>query len=687
MCYLFRQAVKASRRKRMKTQKLLEMILTTCFLTVIFAACQQTTQTELIPNAQTNQFTVRLAWSSVATANNQKLNFSQAHWRNNNEVYLGGLDGGMLWSVDSFSQHIYGRTVGEVLGADWSAEWNPQGTQLLSSEYVWDAEATENQTLNLDYTIPSNIIYNFKQSRGIAKWSPSGSKIAFTDSKLSSEMINLSILNVQDQSRVDMFNGVLFQSLDWISENQIIGFTRQNKQSEQYLEIINIDTQTVEKSIKVADFMIQNNLQYLTTNNLLFVSKNHQKLIISGGNLSSDSSILLINLQNLSINKKIDIEHSFFPNEIQWLEDNKTFVILSNDYSIKFIDTETSQITREINTFKSFPIGNRTQGFQISPDLSKLIKINEKYNAELYDANTMESISCQNCKADPHIANNYQIILNSGQKKITSIGRDGKLIIQEAKTGISNANEKINDEPVYAIANSPDGNTYATAGDDSIIHLWDSITRAELGALVGHNYTVRALSWKPNSPTLASAGWDDTVRLWDTTTQTLTATLSDHTNYVNAVQYNQSGTELASASSDGTIKLRNPDTGETLYTLQPADSSAKVFTIAYSSDGTRIASGSDDHRVRIWNAQTQTLEATLTGHLGAVRTVIWLNPTTIVTGGMDGRIIFWDTTSQQMIQELKPNLGAVFTITATADGTQLFAGFDSGNIVSWKVSQ
>ncbi len=370
----------------------------------------------------------------------------------------------------------------------------------------------------------------------------------------------------------------------------------------------------------------------------------------------------------------------------QWLSDNITIAILCSDSTIRFINTGTKEIIKIIKKPKNMKNDSQIINFQISPDEKKIVLFDEKYKPNLYNTDKMELI-CHNCPAISHNTNIYQITLNQIQKVINSVGRDTALIVHDQKEGTTVNYQHVSQEPVYATTSSIDGSIDATAGEDGIIHLWDSTTRAEIGTLLGHNYTVRGLAWKPNSPTLASAGWDDTVRLWDTATQTLTATLTDHTNYVNAVQYNPSGTELASASSDGTIKLRNPDTGETLHTLQPTDSSAKVFTIAYSSDGTHIASGSDDHRVRIWNTQTQTLEATLTGHLGAVRTVIWLNPTTLVTGGIDGRIIFWDASTYEMIQELKPNLGAVFTITATSDGTQLFAGFDSGNIVSWKVSR
>ncbi len=415
------------------------------------------------------------------------------------------------------------------------------------------------------------------------------------------------------------------------------------------------------------------------------VSPDHKNFIFFKISYTYEYAVFVINLQDFSILNVFEFKGC--QKEFQWLLDNKTIAALCQKSVIKFFDIQTGKVSQEITDFSYLYGGAEVRNFRVNPIKDKIIIISTSGASLVYNLQNMEYINCLYCISTSHKTNIYQILVDKAEKKLISVGRDAITIVHNLKEGATVTSRKLSQQPEYAVANSPDGNVYATAGEDGIIHLWDTATRAETASLTGHTYNVRALSWKPNSPTLASAGWDDTVRLWDTSTQTLTATLTDHTNYVNAVQYNPSGTELASASSDGTIKLRNPDTGETLHTLQPADSSAKVFSITYSSDGTRIASGSDDHRVRIWNTQTQTLEATLTGHLGAVRTVIWLNPTTLVTGGMDGRIIFWDTTSQQMIQELQPKLGAVFTITATSDGTQLFAGFDSGNIISWKVTR
>ena len=291
-------------------------------------------------------------------------------------------------------------------------------------------------------------------------------------------------------------------------------------------------------------------------------------------------------------------------------------------------------------------------------------------------------LDCHYCIADKHSSNVYQLSLSQDQKNLFSVGRDGTLKNHDYKYGVLQSAKSLETMAIYSLAQS-NQNTYATAGEDSLIHLWDKTTQEEIGALTGHTYTIRNLAWKPNSTTLASAGWDETVRIWNTQTQTLEQT---HTDYVNAVQYNPSGTTLASASSDGMIKLRNADTGQTLHTLQPQDSSSAVFTIAYSSDGAQLASGSLDHRVRIWDTTTQTLTSTLKGHLGAVRTLVWLNPTTLATGGIDGRIIVWDVPNQKILLEIKPDLGAVFTLTATQDGKTIYAGFDSGNLAAWKVT-
>lgn len=70
--------------------------------------------------------------------------------------------------------------------------------------------------------------------------------------------------------------------------------------------------------------------------------------------------------------------------------------------------------------------------------------------------------------------------------------------------------------PVTAIAASPDGKYLATAGEDSLISIWDIAGGKRLKAMRGHGKTsIYSLSFSRESNVLVSGGADMTVRCWD----------------------------------------------------------------------------------------------------------------------------------------------------------------------------
>ena len=70
-------------------------------------------------------------------------------------------------------------------------------------------------------------------------------------------------------------------------------------------------------------------------------------------------------------------------------------------------------------------------------------------------------------------------------------------------------------KPIRALAFSPDGRTFATAGDDTSVILWDVPSTQPTGRLMGHTDTVRALAFAPDSKRLFSASWDGDSRTWE----------------------------------------------------------------------------------------------------------------------------------------------------------------------------
>src|SRR5207249_10324483 len=82
---------------------------------------------------------------------------------------------------------------------------------------------------------------------------------------------------------------------------------------------------------------------------------------------------------------------------------------------------------------------------------------------------------------------------------------------------------------IYAVAYSPDGSRLASAGQDSLVKVWDMANGRELAVFRGHSEPVRAIAFSPDSKHLASAGEGKVIKIWEATTGKEFKTLSGHT--------------------------------------------------------------------------------------------------------------------------------------------------------------
>ncbi|MGC3971202.1 MAG: WD40 repeat domain-containing protein [Pirellulales bacterium] len=131
---------------------------------------------------------------------------------------------------------------------------------------------------------------------------------------------------------------------------------------------------------------------------------------------------------------------------------------------------------------------------------------------------------------------------------------------------------------VWRASVSPDGSRLATAGDDSVVSLYDVRSRKLTSRMTGHDRLVFSVAWNPDGSELASASWDGTVRIWD------------------------------------------PLSGETKRILRGPK---ELFTVAWNRDGSMIAGGSEDKSVWIWNSATGDVLHRLKGHTDGVLGVAW----------------------------------------------------------------
>ncbi len=162
--------------------------------------------------------------------------------------------------------------------------------------------------------------------------------------------------------------------------------------------------------------------------------------------------------------------------------------------------------------------------------------------------------------------------------------------------------------PTRSVAWSPDGAYLAAAGDDAVVHIWDTSDWSVWRHLVGHEGSVQCLAWSHSGDRLASGSGRDKVVpngigenktfIWDPVTATVLMRLEGHRDSVLGVSWSPDDSRIATASDDRTARVWDPVTGEELDRLEGHTSG--VLDCDWSPDGTVLVTGSRDYKARRW---------------------------------------------------------------------------------------
>ena len=233
---------------------------------------------------------------------------------------------------------------------------------------------------------------------------------------------------------------------------------------------------------------------------------------------------------------------------------------------------------------------------------------------------------------------------------------------------------------VSAIAFSPNGTTIASVPPGyNTVYLRDANTGALRNTLRGNAGGYRNVAFSPNGNIIA-AGRRGEIDLWDVPTGNLLdpLILTEQTTWVHGVAFSSDSTTLASANADGTVQLWDVNTGTLRNTLR--GHTKWVSSVAYSPDGNTIASGSTDKTVRLWDAHTGSLEYTLTEHTNWVYSVAFSPDSATLASAGDLTVRLWDVetgTHQHTLEH--PN--EVYSVAFSPDGTMLASGFEDATVV------
>jgi cell division cycle 20-like protein 1, cofactor of APC complex len=192
--------------------------------------------------------------------------------------------------------------------------------------------------------------------------------------------------------------------------------------------------------------------------------------------------------------------------------------------------------------------------------------------------------------------------LSWNQNLLSSGSRDGTIVHQDIRTGVTCAKIYAHRQEICKIKWSINNDYLVSGGNDNKIILWSSINANPVSTLLGHNAAVKALDWCPHSyNVLASGGGtaDKTIRLWNCHTSEQTMCIETNSQVCN-LKYSINTYELVTSHgySENLINVWKYPCMQPIGELRGHNS--RVLYMDLSPDKETIVTGAGDETLRFW---------------------------------------------------------------------------------------
>ncbi|WP_316821407.1 WD40 repeat domain-containing protein [Pedobacter gandavensis] len=213
--------------------------------------------------------------------------------------------------------------------------------------------------------------------------------------------------------------------------------------------------------------------------------------------------------------------------------------------------------------------------------------------------------------------------------------------------------------PIYALANAPEKNTFFSAGNDKGVVKWSLETMGFVKVLVPVQSSVYALHCFGNLLFIAQRS--GSILVFNLDEEKVIATLSFHQKGVFDLKTISHKNELISTGEDGMLAVWSLADFSLLYHFKVIPQTVRV--IALSKDQKQMALGGKDGIIRIYNSEDYSLLHQLNSHTLPI-TSLQYAPTGdyLISGSRDAQLKIWSLPDYELINSIAAHMFSIYAI-------------------------